>query len=352
MANGNNKKKKQKKKKSNAMPALVTFFVLTVITGILVAIGYITDKKELKYYAGSNNQINTGIIQDEDEKKEEVSIKINLNDCSIKTGTAIKVTADVYPSGGDVVSWISSNENVFVVEQDGRLVVTGTGIGVLTASVGSANDNVIIEGVDSSYNPVLGLPDYEEAGVNETEAGIPEISDNILVENQTASPVTKQTSASAVTAEENTAAQPTAGSTENIPVQQTEAPAVSTQQYTEPSTTQKPASDIKSTDMSSYLTANGFEKHVDGTYLYTENGVYCGEILIDSDKTHIYIIEHSSTFDSALLSSISLLLPESYENVWKTALNASGDMTLNADGRTIRIVVPKNNGHKQIVIYN
>lgn len=351
MANGNTKKKKQKKKKYSAMPALITFLALTVITGILVAIGYISDKNGAKNYGGSNYQINAENIQDADNKKEEVRIEINLNDCTIETGTVINVTAEVYPAGGDVVNWISSNENVFAVEQDGRLVVTGPGIGVLTASVGSANDNVIIEGVDSSYNPVLGLPEYEAANVSDTEAQVQEISDNMSADNQTVSPVTKPTAAQPVTPDKNTTAKPATDSVENIPAKTTEAPVKTTQPSTEPAA-QKPLSEIKSTDMSLYLTANGFEKHVDGTYLYMENGVYRGEILIDSDKTHIYIIEHSSAFDSSVLSSISQLLPNSYENVWNTALNASVDMTLNADGRTIRIVVPKTNGHKQIVIYN
>ena len=65
-----------------------------------------------------------------------------------QVGTSLKVTAIVTPDDDDKsIVWTSSNTDVFTVDKDGVITVTGSGTATLTATVGSVSDAIVIEGI-------------------------------------------------------------------------------------------------------------------------------------------------------------------------------------------------------------
>lgn len=334
------------------MPILVTFLLLTVISGVLVLVGYISGNRTERHQYTGYNPTEESSKETERNQEEELRVEIHLPDCSVMVGTVLNVSATVYPSGGSAVSWLSSNEKVCVVDTTGRAVVVGAGIAVLTASLGSVNDTVIIEGVEALDNAVLNLPAYNE---NLQAAAIPQPQETRPVTGPTSTGIPLMTER----ASEAAVQQPSQQGAAQQPVSQTTQP--SSEAAQQPSqaappvvlpTAASPLSSIRSSDLPDILTSYGFERHIDGTYVYEKDDICYGEVVLDSDKTHLYVIRHGDAFDLAAISLLAQFLPQSYENVWKTADKASSDITMTADGRTVRVVVPMAEGHKQLVIFN
>lgn len=348
--------KKKKRKNSYMMPVLITFLVLSVVTGIIVVIGMFSGNNNKKKYAAADGS--SDVIRETDthtDAGQEWSVSINLFDCTMYIGTVLDVTATVKPEGGNV-SWFSSNPEALLIDQTGKAVVVGKGITTITASMGSLSDTVIVECVSEEGRSALGFPVYTVAQVPTAPADVGEESQAFPVAagNTTtaAQNVTKPSQQEGV--------RPTQGSqgtTQTVPPP-TQAPTKPLNQtgaqtptaYTQPAV--KPVSDIDSTQIGPYLTQYGFSVHSDGTYVYEKDKICYGEVVLDSEKTHLYLIQDQDSFNLAAVSIIAELLPESYENVWKTAQKAQSDMAMTVDGRTVRIVVPQSGGHKQIVIFN
>lgn len=344
--------KKKKRKTSYMMPVLITFLVLSVVTGIIVVIGMFSGNNNKKMYAaadGSSDEIRE--TDTHTDAGQEWSVSINLFDCTMYIGTVLDVTATVKPEGGSV-SWFSSNPEALLIDQTGKAVVVGKGITTITASMGSLSDTVIVECVSEGGRSALGFPVYAPtapADIGEESGVFPVAAGNTTAAAENVSKPSPQGGG-----------QPTQGSqgtTQTVPPP-TQAPTKASNQtgaqmptaYTQPA--MKPVSDIDSTQIGPYLTQYGFSVHSDGTYVYEKDKICYGEVVLDSEKTHLYLIQDQDSFNLAAVSIIAELLPESYENVWKTAQKAQSDMAMTVDGRTVRIVVPQSGGHKQIVIFN
>lgn len=339
---------RKKKRKSTMLPVLITFLVLSVITGIIVVIGVFSGNNNIKkdYVSAGNKES----VEKENVAKntdEEWAVRVNLDNCTLYVGTVLEVSATVTPTDG-AVTWLSSNPEALIIDQNGKIVVAGTGIATITASVGAANDTVIIECLEEGGKAVLGfpvysgIPEYNNAGETDTT--------NVTNPSDMSAAQTETTAAVQQTAQIRETERASEKSTEDKNVKPTEGVTKPVITATQPA--QKPISEVDSSQMGTVLTQNGFTLHSDGTYVYEKDSVYYGEIIIDSDKTHIYILQNQQDFEQAAMQIIGKLIPVSYDSVWKTALKAQSDMSMNVDGRTVRIVVPQAGGHKQIVIYN
>lgn len=340
---------RRKKKKVNIIPALVTVLVLSVITALMVGAAYIfggnTADNSHKHYSPAADNTKT-----ESDYDNGITVNILQSDCTVKVGTVMNVTASVKPDGAGAVTWTSGNPEVLVVDSTGRVVVVGTGIATITATIGTASDTIIVESIsDVANDSVLKLPQYQDGSTQNTQtSAAAENQENASVsgEGEEAGIANTNNQTQRVTLEQQTANE-TFPSTEN-----TTRPASQNTVVLPTQARETPLSDVKSTELSDTLVSEGFTRHIDGTYVYEKDDVCYGEIVINSDSTHIYVIQHSTDFDNAALTVIKELLPKSYNTVWSTADSTKSDATTMADGRKVRIVIPKNEGHKQIVIYN
>ena len=361
--------KGKKKKNSTAMIVLMTLLSLTVVTFLVVVCAFfagISDKRKTESYVGSGamNEIAT----------EKVTVKINMENCTMVVGTKVQVTATIYPDGSSSgIMWSSSDENVFTVDSKGNLEVVGPGIVALTASFGDAYDSIAIECVADESEATLNLPDYSMFTVNggnttgnSNQQGTQNSTHSSKAEttssgvSQQTNPTTAKNNSQNVTTKD-TAAVTTATTTKPV----TQVP-TTTQQVTQkhqnitPETTsyviettpEYEGEKVLSTQIAGNLPDYGFKKYLDNTYVYEENDAYLGEIIISSNMTHIYVKDRSTGFDSALTSVLAELLPDSHENVWSIYSGATTDQTMTVDGRVVRVVVAGNGGHSQIVIYN
>lgn len=367
MAKGN-----KTKKKSPVLIVLITLLSLTVVTFLIVVCAFfasISNKNQNESYVGSGaiNAIAT----------EQVSVKINMENCTMTVGTKVLVTATIYPDGSSSgIIWTSSDESVFTVDSKGNLEVLAPGIVALTANFGDAYDSIAIECVESGDNAVLNLPDYSmftQNGGNNT-ANKPSDSASNTSPDSTASAgnkneTTGQSKAPASDSSSTASSGTTAETTKPSVSQTTTAVTVVTTAATDAAVTSgdshqettsyvmatTPAYEgvkVLSTQIAENLPGYGFKQYLDNTYVFEENESYLGEIIISSNMTHIYIKDRSTGLDSAINSVLTELLPDSHDTVWNIYSGATTDQTMTVDGRVVRVVVPSDGGHSQIVIYN
>ncbi|MDD6573347.1 MAG: hypothetical protein PUF12_13265 [Thermoflexaceae bacterium] len=363
-------KNNKKKKNSPVMVVLITLLALTVVTFLIVVCAFfagISNNKQSETYIGSGaiNAIAT----------EKVSVKINMENCTMTVGTKVQVTATVYPDGSTSgILWSSSDDSVFTIDSKGNLEVIGTGIVALTANFGDAYDSIAIECVESDDKAVLNLPDYsmftQNGGKNtmdkettpaaETSAGSTTASNN--GQETTGKPETTSATASSAATTASSATKPSISQTTTaVTVVTTAAPETSTASgnntkettsYQIETTPAYEGDKVLSTQVAEKLAGYGFKQYLNNTYVYEENESYLGEIIISSNMTHIYIKDRSTGLDNAINSVLTELLPDSHENVWNIYSGATTDQTITVDGRVVRVVVPSDGGHSQIVIYN
>lgn len=342
------------KKMKHGMVALITLLSLTVVTFAIVLYAYFigeTEKSNSQSYVGEGaiNALAT----------ETVSVKINMENCMMKVGTKTQVSATIYPDGSNSgIIWSSSDENVFTVDSKGNIEVIGTGIVALTATFGTATDSIAIECIANEEEAVLQLPDYSAFKQNETATAAATASANETTKSGSTEDTSKQPSSSMGTPTSTqaptngtTAARPTTTPTTERASGAT-ASTTNATTYSAETTTEYGGTKVSSTEIAEQLTGYGFTKYLDNTYVYGESDAYLGEIIITSNMTHIYVKEASTAFDGAISSVLTVLLPDSYGTVWNVYNSASADQTMTLDGRVVRVVVPADGGHKQIVVYN
>lgn len=326
--------KKKKKKKGAMMPILVTVLTLSVMTALIILFAIVSQKDKRKapiygeFATTGDAFASSGFVAPNATEM----VSINMPDCTVLLGTIINATAKVTPSGTPVV-WISSNPEILHVAENGKVIATGRGIATLTATAGNATDSIIIECVETEEIPVLGFAFYQDTtgNISSTVEDITEVitqSGNVTGNEPAKVPSTEQI-------------------TKEIPPM--------TQETTESVTvalTKANVSEVTSSQMPPYLSEIGFRNHADGTYVYEKNMTYYGEVVLDAEKTHFYILQNEAEFDKAMLQAMGKLLPQSAQMVWDAAMQTSTDATMNMDGRMVRIVAPKAGGHRQIVIFN
>lgn len=346
--------KRRKKKNSTLMTVLITLLSLTVVTFLVVVCAFfagLSDNNEKESYVGSDvlNAIAT----------ESISVKINMENCTMTVGTSVQVTATIYPNGSSSgIMWTSSDPEVFTVDSEGNLNVIGEGIVALTASFGDVCDSVAIECVKEDGDGMLNLPDYGMF-IADSEAGKQENSTQATKPSEEATTAKKGTQSETTQKETTTSetVKPTSTPmTQAATVKPTQAPTKNnvdeTTSYTFEATTEYEGTKVLSTEIAGKLESYGFTKYLDNTYVFEENNTYSGEVIITSNMTHIYIKERSDAFDSAIRTVLTELLPESHEQVWDIYKTTATDQTVTVDGRIARVVVPADSGHSQIVIYN
>lgn len=367
----------KKKGTSPILVGLMTILALSVATLLLVLTALFSGKVG---HVQRESYVDNGVLGQ--IATEQVTIKINMENCMMLVGTKMQATATIYPSGSQSgVNWTSSDDEVLEVDKDGNVVVHGTGIIALTANFGDAYDSIAIECIATEQDAVLNLPNYKlftsgepatkvhldgkEPGNNGTTTVDPS-KDSTMKDSQTTSKndgTTKATETSKETTkatqsatqattkatQATTATKPTQTTTAAKPTKATQA---ETTLYTLDTTTEYGGTKVLSTEVASRLETYGFSKYLDNTYVYGDGDQYLGEVIITSNMTHIYIKQRSADFDSAVLSVLTELLPDSNGNVWNMYTSASTDQTVKVDGRMVRVVVGGSGGHSQIVIYN
>lgn len=80
----------------------------------------------------------------------ETEVEIEFEDCAVPVGTQLKMTALVVPENTDqALIWSSSDSSVAEIDKDGILTVKAVGTTVVTATVGTVSDSVVIEGIEN-----------------------------------------------------------------------------------------------------------------------------------------------------------------------------------------------------------
>lgn len=372
--------KGKRKKISPVLVALITLLSLSVGTLTIVVVAYFTseaEKAQRESYVGSDviNELAT----------EKVTLKINMENCTMMVGTKVQVTATVYPTGSTGgIMWSSSDTGVFTVDAQGNIEVVGEGIVALTASFGDAYDSIAIECVKAADDAVLNLPDYSMFTVNGGNTTDRPQSTTGSNQNQPQS-TTGSNQPQSTTGVNQNQPQGTTGSNQNQPQSttgsnqpqsttganqpqsttgahqqqtptnppsQTKGERETTTAYVIPTTPGYEGEKVLSTEIAGRLGNYGFSQYLDNTYVYEESGSFKGEVIISSNMTHIYIKERSTGFDTAVSGVLTELLPDSHNNIWNIYTSAQTDQTVTVDGRVVRVVVPGGGGHSQIVIYN
>ena len=146
-------------------------YIIAGISGILVIILILTaysinsaknDKKPTTDVSveDSDKKVKSQSSASSDGGRVASTVEIEFEDSAVLVGTRFKVTAIVTPSDTDkALLWSSSDDSVFSVDENGIVTVKGTGNAVLTATVGTVSDAVVIEGItDAATGSSENLP--------------------------------------------------------------------------------------------------------------------------------------------------------------------------------------------------
>ena len=132
---------------------LIVAVIVLILAGIIISVS--TDKNRKKQEADSKASVSVTRTDLKNEAssqqqniKEQTDVEILFENKAVPVGTSLKVTAIVTPDDDDKsIVWTSSNTDVFTVDKDGVITVTGSGTATLTATVGSVSDAIVIEGI-------------------------------------------------------------------------------------------------------------------------------------------------------------------------------------------------------------
>ena len=141
-----------KKIKIKPAPVIATAAVLVLLLGLaLYAAAGSTKKNEDAGVNVSLNQTNlkqTGTVPENDTQRVSATVEIQAEDTAVTVGTRFKVTALVTPQDTEqAVVWTSGDTGIFEVDAQGVVTVKGIGTAVLTATVGTVTDAIVIEGI-------------------------------------------------------------------------------------------------------------------------------------------------------------------------------------------------------------
>jgi hypothetical protein len=262
---------------------------------------------------------------------------------------------------------------VAVIDEDGILTVTGTGTAVITATVGTVTDSVVIEGIENvASGSKNNLPVYtgttvvqggntgstQSAGGNTTGSETGNGGGSSENTGGTSSGNTgtggnsgaESGGSSGEASGGNTQTSGNGGQTTGSlgDSTQTSGNGETSEGSTAGSTGGSGTASISTDQISSY----GFTQRYSNVYVYETDQTYYGEIITQPNVTIIYIKQRNSDFDSKIQAVISEIIPDDNGQVWSNYLSAGTDRTFMVDNHKVRIVVAPNGGHSQIVIYN
>lgn len=393
---------KKNKIKNWVIPGVVGGVVIILTVASIVS-GSIQQKKEKESNAASVSvdriKLKDDSAQAQQMSNTETEVEIEFEDCAVPVGTQLKMTALVVPENTDqALIWNSSDSSVAEIDKDGILTVKAVGTTVVTATVGTVSDSVVIEGIENvAQGSKNNLPVYTGTTLAKNNA-----SGSSSASGSTSSGGTSAGSGSSSgstgtgggqaggswtdsgssgsgsydggSGDSDSDGGDDSGSTDsgsgnsggssNGGSGTTGGSYGSNSGNNDDSSTNGGNSSNNSNSgsntgngdnsgsISDGLSGIGFTQRYSNVYVCEENDTYYGEIITQPNVTIIYIKQRSGTFDSRIQTVLARLLPDEYGQVWSNYLSANTDRTFTAEGRRVRIVVAPNGGHSQIVIYN
>ena len=144
---------KKNKIKNWVIPGVVGGVVIILTVASIVS-GSIQQKKEKESNAASVSvdriKLKDDSAQAQQMSNTETEVEIEFEDCAVPVGTQLKMTALVVPENTDqALIWSSSDSSVAEIDKDGILTVKAVGTTVVTATVGTVSDSVVIEGIEN-----------------------------------------------------------------------------------------------------------------------------------------------------------------------------------------------------------
>ena len=393
---------KKNKIKNWVIPGVVGGVVIILTVASIVS-GSIQQKKEKESNAASVSvdriKLKDDSAQAQQMSNTETEVEIEFEDCAVPVGTQLKMTALVVPENTDqALIWSSSDSSVAEIDKDGILTVKAVGTTVVTATVGTVSDSVVIEGIENvAQGSKNNLPVYTGTTLAKNNA-----SGSSSASGSTSSGGTSAGSGSdsgstgtgggqaggswtgsgssgsgsydGGSGDSDSDGGDDSGSTDsgsgnsggssNGGSGTPGGSSGSNSGNNDDSSTNGGNSSNNSNSgsntgngdnsgsISDGLSGIGFTQRYSNVYVCEENDTYYGEIITQPNVTIIYIKQRSGTFDSRIQTVLARLLPDEYGQVWSNYLSANTDRTFTAEGRRVRIVVAPNGGHSQIVIYN
>ena len=393
---------KKNKIKNWVIPGVVGGVVIILTVASIVS-GSIQQKKEKESNAASVSvdriKLKDDSAQAQQMSNTETEVEIEFEDCAVPVGTQLKMTALVVPENTDqALIWNSSDSSVAEIDKDGILTVKAVGTTVVTATVGTVSDSVVIEGIENvAQGSKNNLPVYTgttlaknsasgsgsasgstSSGGTSAGSGSDSGSTGTGVGQAGGSWTGSGSSGSGSydggSGDSDSDGGDDSGSTDsgsgssggssNSGSGTTGGSSGSNSGNNDGSSTNGGNSSNNSNSgsntgngdnsgsISDGLSGIGFTQRYSNVYVCEENDTYYGEIITQPNVTIIYIKQRSGTFDSRIQTVLARLLPDEYGQVWSNYLSANTDRTFTAEGRRVRIVVAPNGGHSQIVIYN
>ena len=389
---------KKNKIKNWVIPGVVGGVVIILTVASIVS-GSIQQKKEKESNAASVSvdriKLKDDSAQAQQMSNTETEVEIEFEDCAVPVGTQLKMTALVVPENTDqALIWNSSDSSVAEIDKDGILTVKAVGTTVVTATVGTVSDSVVIEGIENvAQGSKNNLPVYTGTTLAKNNA-----SGSSSASGSTSSGGTSAGSGSSSGSTgtgggqaggswtdsgssgsgsydggsgdsdsdggDDSGSTDSSGGSSNGGSGTTGGSSGSNSGNNDDSSTNggNPSNNSNSGSntgngdnsgsISDGLSGIGFTQRYSNVYVCEENDTYYGEIITQPNVTIIYIKQRSGTFDSRIQTVLARLLPDEYGQVWSNYLSANTDRTFTAEGRRVRIVVAPNGGHSQIVIYN
>lgn len=393
---------KKNKIKNWVIPGVVGGVVIILTVASIVS-GSIQQKKEKESNAASVSvdriKLKDDSAQAQQMSNTETEVEIEFEDCAVPVGTQLKMTALVVPENTDqALIWSSSDSSVAEIDKDGILTVKAVGTTVVTATVGTVSDSVVIEGIENvAQGSKNNLPVYTgttlaknnasgsgsasgstssggtsagsgsssgstgtgggQAGGSWTGSGSSGSgsydggsgdSDSDGGDDSGSTDSGSGSSGGSSNGESGTTGGSSGSNSGNNDGSSTNGGNSSNNSNSGSNT----GNGDNSGSISDGLSGIGFTQRYSNVYVCEENDTYYGEIITQPNVTIIYIKQRSGTFDSRIQTVLARLLPDEYGQVWSNYLSANTDRTFTAEGRRVRIVVAPNGGHSQIVIYN
>lgn len=393
---------KKNKIKNWVIPGVVGGVVIILTVASIVS-GSIQQKKEKESNAASVSvdriKLKDDSAQVQQMSNTETEVEIEFEDCAVPVGTQLKMTALVVPENTDqALIWSSSDSSVAEIDKDGILTVKAVGTTVVTATVGTVSDSVVIEGIENvAQGSKNNLPVYTGTTLAKNSA-----SGSGSASGSTSSGGTSAGSGSdsgstgtgvgqaggswtgsgssgsgsydggsgdsdsdggddsgstdsgsgSSGGSSNGGSGTTGGSSGSNSGNNDDSSTNGGNSSNNSNSGSNTGNGDNSGSISDGLSGIGFTQRYSNVYVCEENDTYYGEIITQPNVTIIYIKQRSGTFDSRIQTVLARLLPDEYGQVWSNYLSANTDRTFTAEGRRVRIVVAPNGGHSQIVIYN
>lgn len=393
---------KKNKIKNWVIPGVVGGVVIILTVASIVS-GSIQQKKEKESNAASVSvdriKLKDDSAQAQQMSNTETEVEIEFEDCAVPVGTQLKMTALVVPENTDqALIWSSSDSSVAEIDKDGILTVKAVGTTVVTATVGTVSDSVVIEGIENvAQGSKNNLPVYTGTTLAKNSA-----SGSGSASGSTSSGGTSAGSGSdsgstgtgvgqaggswtgsgssgsgsydggsgdsdsdggddsgstdsgsgSSGGSSNSGSGTTGGSSGSNSGNNDDSSTNGGNSSNNSNSGSNTGNGDNSGSISDGLSGIGFTQRYSNVYVCEENDTYYGEIITQPNVTIIYIKQRSGTFDSRIQTVLARLLPDEYGQVWSNYLSANTDRTFTAEGRRVRIVVAPNGGHSQIVIYN